>query len=342
MQSKFRWLNIVQWFLALLLLAAASGAFAFGTAAKFVLLTNQDSAYSETGTGWQSVTPPAVAGANPTFYGEFYRVQAGTGGSETATARWDFGNLAPSPGQYSFDAFIPDNGNNSGLSVTYRVESAPFSLFTGCGTYSTLVTFNGVNADNSEGRWVHIGNQDLEPGFCYRLVLSNQLNAGAILIANAVRAERLFESSATITDMPRLANAFTAGITFIGSNSNASPTIVSTLTVTCPQTGQVMVIGNGESAAQSGIDGTSFIGVAYSIAKNSAATDNGNVVQSSALAVFNGDANRDFLFVKRTDTCTRGETITYRLTAYRSQAGTSTSSFIWNAGLSAQYFPQTF
>jgi hypothetical protein len=117
---------------------------------------------------------------------------------------------------------------------------------------------------------------------------------------------------------------------------------VTTLTVTCPQIGNVQVTGSGESAAVTNIAGNNFNGLAYSISKNSTATDNANVVQSSSLATFNGDANRDFLNVSRVDSCTAGESIIYRLTAYRAQPATGPGSFIWNGRLVGQYFPLTF
>ena len=74
-----------------------------------------------------------------------------------------------------------------------------------------------------------------------------------------------------------------------------------------PASGIVVVTGSGESTAKSNFAGNAFIGLAYSIARDSNATDNGNVAQSSALAVFNGDANRDFLNVQRVDACTPGQ-----------------------------------
>ena len=55
--------------------------------------------------------------------------------------------------------------------------------------------------------------------------------------------------------------------------------------------------------------------------------------------MFNGDANRDFLSVQRVDTCASGESITYRLTGYRAQAATGTSSFMWNGRMVAQFYP---
>lgn len=335
-------LRLVRWFSALLIMGVASSAFAFGTTARFVILTNQDSGFSTTGV-WTSVGPPPVStSSNPTFYGEFYLRVAGSGGAETATARWEFGVLAPSPGSYSFDAFIPDTLDNAGTAVIYRLESAPFGLFSGCGTYTTVVTFAPVNADNFEGRWLQVGTQALITGTCYRLVLTNANNAGDFILANAVRAERLFESSVTVTDMPRLATAFAPGTTFVASTSTAVPTIVTTLTVTCPQVGSVMVTGSGESTAQSNFAGTAFIGLAYSISRNNTASDASNVVQSSALAVFNGDANRDFLSVSRVDSCTANESITYRLTVYRSQAAAGPASFVWNGRLIGQYFATSF
>ena len=127
----------------------------------------------------------------------------------------------------------------------------------------------------------------------------------------------------------------------MASSSNAAPTIVSTLAVTCPATGQVLINGSGESAAVSNAAGTSFIGLAYSISRNAVATDNGNVVQSSALARFSGDANRDFLNIERLDTCTPGQVDTYRLTAYATTAQTNTAntSFVWNARLTSFEVP---
>jgi hypothetical protein len=101
----------------------------------------------------------------------------------------------------------------------------------------------------------------------------------------------------------------------------------------------VLLGGSGESTAGSTNAGTAFIGLAYSIARDSLATDNGNVVQSSALAVFNGDTNRDFLNVQRVDSCTPGLTYTYRLTAYRTTPDTSATSFVWNGRLTAISLP---
>ena len=98
-------------------------------------------------------------------------------------------------------------------------------------------------------------------------------------------------------------------------------------------------IGSGESTALSNSAGTAFIGLAYSIARDSFATDNSNVVQSSALAVFNGDANRDFLNLQRVDSCTPGLTATYRLTAYRTTPDTGAGSFVWNGRLAAIALP---
>ena len=109
------------------------------------------------------------------------------------------------------------------------------------------------------------------------------------------------------------------------------------MNVTCPASGQVVVSGSGESAALSSFAGNAFIGLAYSIAKDSTATDNGNVVQSSALAIFSGDANRDFLNVQRADSCTPGQQSTYFLTAYATtpQTNISNGSFVWNGRLVA-------
>ncbi len=136
-------------------------------------------------------------------------------------------------------------------------------------------------------------------------------------------------------------SSFAAGTTFVTSASNATPTIVTTLPMLCLASGMLAVTGSGESAAVSNVAGTAFMGLAYSIARDSSATDNGNVVQSSALAIFNGDANRDFLNVQRVDSCTPGVTHTYRLTAYATTAQTNiaNASFVWNGRLTATTLP---
>jgi hypothetical protein len=334
-------LRVGRWLVAALFALLAFNAFGFGTSARFVIVTNQDAASSSLSGTWNTQSPPACSGCNPTFYGEYYVSTPGSGGAETAAWQWNFGTLASIPGPYSFDAFVPDTGNNSGTAVIYRLESSPYNLFSGtCGsTYSLVTTFSPVSLDNYEGRWAPIGTATLNPSTCYRLVLSNSGNSGAIIPANAVRAERLYESSYTVVDIPRVSSVLAAGTTSITSNSNAAPTIIATLTVTCPAAGQVLVTGSGESAAVTSIAGNNFNGLAYSISKNSTATDNNNVVQSSSLAVFNGDANRDFLSVQRVDSCASGESITYRLTGYRAQVATGTSSFMWNGRMVAQFYP---
>ena len=136
------------------------------------------------------------------------------------------------------------------------------------------------------------------------------------------------------------ANGFAPGSTFVASASNATPTAITSLATICPASGLLVVTGSGESAAKSSFAGNAFIGVAYSIARNSSATDNTNVVQSSALAIFNGDANRDFLHVQRVDAAPRGGPH-LSLTAYATTPQTSivNGSFVWNGRLTASAGP---
>ncbi len=140
------------------------------------------------------------------------------------------------------------------------------------------------------------------PGQSYTYSLTVYGTTAATSAASYVSNGRLMAG----VPYSRPGTGFATGSTLIGSASNSSPTIVSTLPVTCPASGAVLITGAGESAALSTNPGTAFIGFAYSIARDSFATDNTNVVQSSALAVFNGDANRDFLNVQRVDSCTPG------------------------------------
>ena len=157
---------------------------------------------------------------------------------------------------------------------------------------------------------------------------------------NIANASFVWNGRLTATLLPA-ATGFAAGSKLITSASNAAPTVVTSMNVTCPASGNVVVSGSGESAALSNFAGNAFIGLAYSIATDSTATDNGNVVQSSALAIFSGDANRDFLNVQRADSCTPGQQSTYFLTAYATtpQTNISNGSFVWNARLVAGLDP---
>src|SRR5687768_8538731 len=77
------WMRVAsQGFGAVALVALSPGAFAFGSASTFMILDNESSAFSRTGT-WTSVTPRAAAAENPTFFGDnFYRATATGGAAE--------------------------------------------------------------------------------------------------------------------------------------------------------------------------------------------------------------------------------------------------------------------
>lgn len=313
-------------------------AFAAVDPGKTVIFDDLDPAFSltpPTGT-WTNIFngDPTIIGV---LYGESAWYVAGAG-TETATASWVLGAVATATGLYKFEAFVPDDTGATNTDTRYRLERNASSDCSGAWSLDGL-PFTSVSQSSFEGRWMLVGSRNLTSGTCYRLVLSNNSTDVSRIYADAVQVTRLFESRATIPDMPFALSTSTPGTTPIASTTNASPSIVVTRSITCPANGNVLATGSGESTAQSNASGTSFIGLAYSISLDSLATDNTNVVQSSALAVFNGDANRDFLSVQRFDTCTAGTTYTYRLTAYRTTPTTGTASFIWNGRLTVQYFP---
>lgn len=338
-------------------LAAASGsAFAFSMPA-VVVLDNEDDGSTVSGTttsvAWLNGTVNNNLVAPPV--GETARRMASVTGTATAYVQYDFitlyGGTPSLGGSHTLRAFVPnDDTAPNAVDAEYQVWLAPatFALFTGwsCGTYVLEATYSFSQAVH-EGRWGIVGTFATSDGSkCVRVRVTNRAattTAGTVIWADALELSRTYEVSANIVDSPRVANAFAAATNYIPSSSNATPTIIVTNSFTCPKVGRVVVTASGESAAQSGAAGTNFIGLAYSISKNSTATDNSNVVQSSALATFNGDANRDFLNLQRYDTCTAGEAITYRLTAYRTTAQTagtaSSGSFIWNPRLVVMYFP---
>ncbi|MCX7043073.1 MAG: hypothetical protein NT117_10515 [Gammaproteobacteria bacterium] len=323
-------------------LLMANSASASGT--KFVLIDDEDAGFTSSGLSLSCFDNTVAGVLNGPPIGECsHYVNAAVGG--VASATWNFGNISTGAGgNYTVEAFIPDDsvGNATGLTYTVQQNSAP--LFCD-GTWNAIGTFTGVSQDDRDGNWLVLGSIALpSTTSCFRVILTNASAASTSrMFADAMRMQREFESKTTIPDMPVSASALAAGTTYVTSATNGSPTTLATLVFACPKSGTVVVSGSGESAAV-GNAGSAFIGLAYSISKDSTASDNSNVVQSSALSGFNGDANRDFLFVQRSDSCTGGTNVTYRLTGYATTpqtkiAGVGGNSFIWNARLTAQYTP---
>ena len=228
-------------------------------------------------------------------------------------------------------AAVSGVGGNAFIGVAYSISRDSTATDNGNVVQSSaLASFNGdANRD-----FLNVQRVDsCTPGQGYTYRLTAYATTAQTNIANA---SFVWNGRLTATLLPA-ATGFAAGSTLIASASNAAPTVVTSMAVTCPASGNVVVSGSGESAALSSFAGSAFIGLAYSIAKDSTATDNGNVVQSSALAIFNGDANRDFLNVQRADSCTPGQMNTYFLTAYATtpQTNISNGSFVWNGRLVA-------
>lgn len=300
--------------------------------------------YSQTGfnTAIWSPNPTTIELNGPPIGELAHYVDSAPGG--VATSTWTMGVIGTGHGAatYSFDAFIPDDvgGNASGLTYTVQTNGG-----TDCnsGTFTALTSFTAI-AHNREGVWLPLGSATITGLTCVRVVLTNASNSPAARVwADAIRMTRETESSGSIVDMPSTNTGFAAGTTYITSATIGTPTQLATMTFNCPRTGKVTVTATGESAAV-GNAGGAFIGLAYSITKDSTTTDTGNVVQSSALSTFNGDANRDFLVVQRSDTCAQSTTVTYRLMGYATTpatkiGGVAGNSFIWNARLIGVYTP---
>ncbi|MCX7043078.1 MAG: hypothetical protein NT117_10545 [Gammaproteobacteria bacterium] len=262
-------------------------------------------------------------------------------------AIWNFGVVqADGGGSYSFEAYLPDVVLAS-TGANYWIESGAQSAPLSCAAtqYSQLSLVSAYIAPTLRGSWFHIGTVQLAGQPCVRVVVGrNPLSSSTgNMWADAIRMQRLFEDARTIPDMPKLESITAPATNFITSASNAAPTVLASISFACPRDGNVTISASGESAAVS-TAGSAFIGLAYSISKDSTATDNSNVVQSSALSTFAGDANRDFLYLQRVDSCTEGLSVTYRLTGYATTAQTKISggagqSFIWNPRLIVAYTP---
>jgi hypothetical protein len=346
------------WVVAALAVGCVStGAWASSaTPAKFVIFDDQDTTppYSSTGS-WTYVPNPSTTLLNSPAYGwsAYYTTGLGnTAVAPTATAIWTFNDIAIATGSYAIDIYMPAVilGINDAAPYSLQVSNKAGSFIPTCdGTqpWTDVTTFTfDQNAVVNEGQFRRaLPSVTLTAGKCYRLVLRNNSAGTGRIYADAVRVERLFESKATIPDMPFVTQMAATGVAYITSAVQATPTIVgSPLSVTCPASGYVLVTATGESFAKSTSASSAYMGLAYSISLNSTASDAAVLVQSSALGVYNGDANRDFLSVQRVDGCSAGQTLAYRLTGFATTGTTNVTgfaagSFLYNGRLVAQYFP---
>lgn len=336
--------------MALVAIAAvgfAPAAMAFGNTSKILIADNTDPTVaagsgpytSRTGT-WTTSNFNNTDSSTSQLEGPPYGISAArttsVTGAATATFAWYTGQLIVGPGgPYTIEAYVPDD-TLSDTTVTYRIERGSSS---DCST-ATWTQISSVARDQSagEGTWMGLGVFTFDQNVCYRVTLDNVgTGTGATVWADAIRFQRAYEHKLTIPDMPNVFSANNAGAITITGTSGGTATDIRTLTVTCPANGKVLVNGSGESVAKSNAVG--YMGIAYSIAKDTAVADINTVIQSSAQSEYNGDENRDFLSIQRFDACTKGQSITYHLVGYLAQPQTTTASYIWNARLSAIFTP---
>ena len=331
-------------FVALAAVGFTPAAMAFGNTSKILVVDNSDATVSGTAQGvsstgtWTTVYFDNLSNSTNLSgppYGTNARYVASSA-TETATFAWYTGQLFVGPGgAYTIEAFMPDDTQGNLSNAQYTVQRGS-STSCSSSTWTTIATLTG-DQQNSDGAWIALGSVTFDQPVCYRVVLSNIGTAGSYVWADAMRFQRAYEHKLTIPDMPTVSSSANTAEVLITSSTGATPTQIRQLIFTCPANGYVLVTGSGESVANSNAVG--YMGLAYSIAKDSTAADINNVIQSSAQSEYNGDQNRDFLSIQRFDSCTKGQSITYNLVGYKAQAQTTSTSYIWNARLSAIYTP---
>jgi hypothetical protein len=336
--------------LAVVMMFGATQSFAFGTGLKSLLLDNEDLGGVVSGTGWSNKTflngtsgsAPAMIGP-PNGEGSRYSL---TAASETGYFQWDFfdkfGAIDAGPGgSYNLSAYVINDGDSTASLVTYRIYRAPFNVSpAACGTYS-LVTSYTFDQNASEGRWGNVGTFSLPSGLsCVRVQLSNQSSStGDYVWADALNLVRTFESRSTIPDMPRIVDNSTVGNVFVTAPPNAAtPTTLTSLTFTCPASGSVLITGSGEATIVSGLSGTGFAGLYFSLVSGSTQFDASAAWQMSSKFDFNGDAARQMVNAQKRFSCSAGTSVQYRLVAtLRDNA--SASSNVFNPTLTSVYTP---
>ena len=140
-----------------------------GTFITDLLVDNGDSGYAETGTGWGSASSSAL---NYLTDSRWHAAGAGS-----ATASWDFANLASG----SYEVFITWSAWSN------RASDAPFTVYDGASSLGTIDVNQQLNpnGDTLGGRpWQSLGVFGISSG-ALKLVLSDDANG--YVIADAIR-----------------------------------------------------------------------------------------------------------------------------------------------------------
>ncbi|MFH0343835.1 MAG: hypothetical protein ACHBNF_17330 [Chromatiales bacterium] len=118
----------------------------------------------------------------------------------------------------------------------------------------------------------------------------------------------------------------------ITSSSTITPTILRTVTVVCPVTGFTIAHADTQfGLVFSGSEGV----VGYGISRNSTAFDENHhhALEGEAADSFESNPGA----ISRFDTCSAGQSVTYRFVAYLSR-GLTTSTFAWQPKLSVVHY----
>jgi hypothetical protein len=324
-------------------LITTQSAHAFGVSNKFVLLDDNDASFAgswnQRCNGANGTLPTVYSG---TYLGECARTTTQTGGAATSTATYEFVSISRGAGSYSIDATIPDDSETTtATAVKYRVAQATYNISTGvCNAYGADTVFT-VDQSGREGGYVSIGTVSTAgAGNCIRVIVDNSGGtAGSYMYADTIRVERLFENASTIPDMPTTTFAAATGNVFVTAVQNAVvPTTLTSLSFTCPANGRLLVTGSGEATIVSGLAGTGFAGLYFSLVSGSATFDSTAAWQMSGKFDFNGEAARQMVNAQKVFNCSAGTSVEYRLVATR-RDNASTSSNVFNPTITAVFTP---
>jgi len=253
------------------------------------------------------------------YYGDDYQYAAGSGSSTwTHKAVWATKETADITGTYH--VYVRWTAG------TARATNARYEIFddvTYVGDCTVDQRYNG-------GAWQFCREVELTRGRLQYVRLTNaNVPTNRYVCADAVRFVRVSKNKTDIVDEPGIDYDTDTGFVNISSTSSTSPTLLQgPITITCPASGYIEARGSGGYSVlrANGPSTTAVSWVRYSVSLSTAVDFNAETIhgqKNGVASTLNQIIGYSPIYVNRVDTCSAGQSRTYRFVAYRGTAGSS-------------------
>jgi hypothetical protein len=266
------------------------------------------------------------------YYGDDYRwaLCSGATGTVTATAKFVARTTVDVDGYYSvFARWVVDPN---------RSTAAPYYIYKDDNALAPI-TFVTRNQETLGGEWRLLGTYFHNTGDRPMVILQNNCapeGNGANVIADAVRWVKENIDAGDIVDESGISYSKYTDKVVIASTNTAAPTTLRSDSVTCPAAGRVMALFTAEVSFYPTAN-WAWATVLYSLS-TSTAWDTNNVQSIAAYLASTAWWERRAVVIQRFDSCSAGQSLTYRALAARGVT-TNGNSYAWQPALSLIYFP---